>query len=43
MNEVELKGLELVKYLMVRFNMSEDEVLNELSRELGNVEKKLNK
>ena len=37
MNEVELKGVELVNYLMDRFNMTEDEVLKMLSKELGNV------
>ena len=30
-------GIDLVNYLMSRFNMSEDEVLNMLSRELGNI------
>ena len=34
---IELVGLDLVNYLMDRFSMSEDEVLNMLSRELGNV------
>lgn len=34
---IELKGISLVNYLMDRFKMSEDEVLNMLSRELGNV------
>ena len=38
MNEVELKGIELVNYLMERFNMNEDEVLSMLSKELGNVD-----
>ena len=36
-NNIELKGIDLVNYLMSRFNMSEDEVLNMLSRELGNI------
>ena len=34
---IELKGIDLVNYLMDRFKMDEDEVLNMLSRELGNV------
>ena len=34
---IELVGIDLVNYLMSRFNMDEDEVLNMLSRELGNV------
>lgn len=34
---IELKGISLVNYLMDRFQMDEDEVLNMLSRELGNV------
>jgi hypothetical protein len=34
---IELVGLDLVNYLMDRFNMNEDEVLNMLSREIGNV------
>ena len=34
---IELVGLDLVDYLMNRFKMDEDEVLNMLSRELGNV------
>jgi hypothetical protein len=34
---IELVGLDLVNYLMDRFSMSEDEVLNMLSREIGNV------
>ena len=34
---IELKGISLVNYLMDRFHMDEDEVLNMLSRELGNV------
>jgi hypothetical protein len=36
-NNIELKGIDLVNYLMDRFKMDEDEVLNMLSRELGNV------
>ena len=35
---IELVGLDLVDYLMNRFKMDEDEVLNMLSREIGNVE-----
>ena len=34
---IELKGIDLVNYLMDRFKMDENEVLNMLSRELGNV------
>ena len=34
---IELKGIDLVNYLMDRFKMDEDEVLNMLSRKLGNV------
>ncbi len=34
---IDLVGLDLVNYLMERFKMDEDEVLNMLSRELGNV------
>lgn len=34
---IELVGLDLVNYLMERFKMNEDEVLNMLSREIGNV------
>lgn len=34
---IELVGLDLVNYLMDRFKMNEDEVLNMLSREIGNV------
>ena len=37
---IELVGLDLVNYLMERFKMDEDEVLNMLSRELGNVKSK---
>lgn len=36
---MELKGIDLVNYLMDRFKMDEDEVLNMLSREIGNVKK----
>tara|TARA_B100000575_G_scaffold292725_1_gene301893 strand:- start:741 stop:869 length:129 start_codon:yes stop_codon:yes gene_type:complete len=36
---IELVGLDLVNYLMERFNMNEDEVLNMLSRKIGNVKK----
>jgi hypothetical protein len=34
---IELKGIDLVNYMMSRFQMTEDEVLNMLSRELGNI------
>ena len=36
-NNIELKGISLINYLMDRFQMDEDEVLNHLSKELGNV------
>jgi hypothetical protein len=35
-NERELKGHELLNYLMERFNMSEDEALKSLSENMGN-------
>jgi len=39
-NEKKLVGHELVEYLMVRFNMTEDEALKSLSENIGNVNKK---
>ncbi len=35
-NEKELKGQELVDFLMVRFNMTEDEALQSLAENIGN-------
>ena len=36
-NEKSLKGQELVEFLMARFNMTEDEALNSLADNIGNV------
>ena len=36
-NEKSLKGQELVEFLMARFNMTEDEALNSLAENIGNV------
>jgi hypothetical protein len=36
-NEKSLKGQELVEFLMTRFNMTEDEALNSLAENIGNV------
>jgi|TARA_Y100000296_G_scaffold83747_1_gene115475 hypothetical protein len=35
-NEKELKGQELVDFLMIRFNMTEDEALQNLAENIGN-------
>ena len=35
-NEKELKGQELVDFLMIRFNMTEDEALQSLAENIGN-------
>ena len=35
-NEKELKGQELVDYLMSRWNMTEDEALQNLAENIGN-------
>ena len=37
-NERELVGWELVNFLMQRFNMTEDEALQSLAENVGNVE-----
>ena len=37
-NEKELVGWELVNFLMQRFNMTEDEALQSLAENVGNVE-----
>ena len=37
-NERELVGWELVKFLMQRWNMTEDEALQSLAENVGNVE-----
>ena len=36
-NEKSLKGQELVNFLMARFGMTEDEALNSLAENIGNV------
>jgi len=36
-NEKKLEGWELVQYLMRRFNMTEQEALNSLAENIGNV------
>ena len=36
-NEKQLVGQELVDYLMIRFNMTEDEALQNLAKNIGNV------
>jgi hypothetical protein len=40
---VELKGQELVDYLMQRWNMTEDEALQNLSENIGNVKLEIGK
>ena len=39
-NEKQLVGWELVNFLMQRFNMTEDEALQNLAENIGNVELK---
>ncbi len=39
-NEKELKGQELVDFLMARFKMTEDEALKSLAENIGNVKLK---
>jgi len=39
-NEKELTGHELLNYLMKRWNMTEDEALKCLSKNIGNVKSK---
>ena len=36
-NERKLEGQELVDFLMIRFNMTEDEALQNLAENIGNV------
>ena len=42
-NEKELKGQELVDYLMSRWNMTEDEALQNLAENIGNVKLEIGK
>ena len=42
-NERELKGQELVDFLMIRFNMTEDEALQSLAENIGNKKSKFKK
>lgn len=42
-NEKSLKGQELVEFLMTRFGMTEDEALNSLAENIGNVVKEQEK